>query len=249
MYFKEVKDKTFCEKVAETFDNFIVGLSNEDAYNACTELVADPHSRLLFLHGPNSAGKTHLISAIRNECQQKQLNLRILFLSYEEIIFKYICAIHDENTEKFRKELFEYDILLIDNIQFLVGKPSTEDELTSWITNMLKDGKTVVLASDRHSSCFERMLSNLHSSKSGRIQVIKIETPDRGVREKYLERILNERKVFLPEEIKMLIVDSYKFAIPITSFDGYIYKIQLYKEQKGAELTNDEMVKCVLCYK
>ena len=89
----------------------------------------------------------------------------------------------------------------------------------------------------------------MRSSKSGRIQVIKMKTPDRGVREKYLERILNEKKVCLPEEIKMLIVASDKFAIPITSFDGCIYHLQLYKEQKGAELTNDEMVKCVLCYK
>jgi chromosomal replication initiator protein len=146
-----------------TFDNFVVGPSNELAH-AASQAVAERPARAynpLFLYGGVGLGKTHLLHAIGNQVYQQ--GLHTLYVSSEEFTNELIDAIRSHNTNAFRDRYRTIDVLLIDDIQFIAGKESTQEEFFHTFNTLYGQDKQIVITSDRPPKAFVTLEERLRS--------------------------------------------------------------------------------------
>ncbi|MBQ5801394.1 MAG: ATP-binding protein, partial [Clostridia bacterium] len=134
-----------------TFDNFIVGDSNKFAHAACTAVAKNSSSEYnpLFIWGQSGLGKTHLLYAVTNEIKRIKPNVKIIYKKCEEFTNELISAISTSTTYAFREKYRSADVLLIDDIQFIAGKESTQEEFFHTFTALYESGKQIILTSDR----------------------------------------------------------------------------------------------------
>jgi chromosomal replication initiator protein len=135
-----------------TFDTFIVGSSNKFAYAAAVAVANDPGDvyNPLFIHGPSGLGKTHLLTAIHNHLQINDPGRNIIYVTGEAFANELITAIQQKrNTSFFHEKYRNADVLLVDDVQFIAGKESTQEEFFHTFNELHKDGKQIVLTSDR----------------------------------------------------------------------------------------------------
>ena len=133
------------------FGSFIVDRSNQLAFEAARRVAASDTVEFnpLFLHGGVGLGKTHLLHAIANEIQTRQPARRVLYLSAEQFMYQFIRALRDKNTFSF-KELFRaVDVLMIDDVQFISGKESTQEEFFHTFNALVEQGKQIILSADK----------------------------------------------------------------------------------------------------
>lgn len=134
-----------------TFDNFIVGDSNKFAHAACTAVANQESSEYnpLFIWGQSGLGKTHLLYAVTNEIKRTNPAVKIIYKKCEEFTNELISAISTSTTSSFREKYRSADVLLIDDIQFIAGKESTQEEFFHTFTSLYEAGKKIILTSDR----------------------------------------------------------------------------------------------------
>lgn len=165
-----------------SFDNFVVGSSNKFAHAAC-QAVADKPATLynpLFIYGGSGLGKTHLLCAICKEIQKKNPRARILYTKGETITIDLIDAIGKGTTAEFRAKYRDVDVLLVDDIQFIGGKVSTQEEFFHTFDHLHSHGKQIVLTSDRPpreiATLEERLQSRFVMGLTADIQPPDLET-------------------------------------------------------------------------
>ncbi len=134
-----------------TFDTFIVGSSNKFAHAAAMAVATHEASNYnpLFIYGESGLGKTHLLFAIRNEVQKRRLDAVVIYVKGEEFTNELIEALRRQNTAEFHNKYRKADYLLVDDIQFIAGKDSTQEEFFHTFNTLYESGKQIVLASDR----------------------------------------------------------------------------------------------------
>ena len=153
-----------------TFDRFVVGKSNELAHAAARRVATGAAVTFnpLFLHGGVGLGKTHLMQAIAWELRERRPERRVLFLSAEQFMYRFVQALRDHNTMSFKALFRSVDVLLVDDMQFIAGKESTQEEFFHTYNALVDNGKQVVLSADRSpadiSDVSERITSRLQSS-------------------------------------------------------------------------------------
>ena len=135
------------EEYDYTFDTFIVGRSNEFAYAACTAVARDNNGSTynpLFIHGPSGLGKTHLMNAISNEMKKNNPNLNIIYVTGETFANELIDAIRmKRDTTIFHEKYRNADVLLVDDIQFIAGRESTQEEFFHTFNELYNEGKLI----------------------------------------------------------------------------------------------------------
>ncbi|MEM9855008.1 MAG: chromosomal replication initiator protein DnaA, partial [Pseudomonadota bacterium] len=134
-----------------TFENFVVGKPNEMAY-AASKRVAERGPVMfnpLFLYGGVGLGKTHLMHAIAHELQEKQPDLRVMFLSAEQFMYRFIQALRDRKMMDFKLLFRNADVLLVDDVQFIAGKDSTQEEFFHTFNALVDQGKQVIISADK----------------------------------------------------------------------------------------------------
>ena len=152
-----------------TFDAFVVGKSNELAHAAARRVASGgPVSfNPLFLHGGVGLGKTHLMQAIAWQLKETQPDTRVMFLSAEQFMYRFVSALRDHSTMSFKALFRSVDVLLVDDMQFIAGKNSTQDEFFHTFNALVDTGKQVVLSADRSpaeiTDIEERIASRLQS--------------------------------------------------------------------------------------
>jgi chromosomal replication initiator protein len=141
-----------------TFETFVVGKPNEFAY-ACARRVAErPASQgfnPLFLYGGVGLGKTHLMQAIAWEVSTKPANGRpvnVVYMSAEQFLYRFITSLRNQSTLDFKNELRSVDVLMIDDLQFLVGKDNTQEEFFHTFNALVDAGKQIVISADKSPS-------------------------------------------------------------------------------------------------
>jgi chromosomal replication initiator protein len=160
-------------------DTFVVGSSNELAYNAARVIVNEQHSPFnpLFVHGGYGVGKTHLLQGICNAVCEKRPQTNWMYLSAEDFANQFILALKTKKLETFRQRMRKMDLLVIDDIHFLASKPSMQEEFLHTFNTINLAGKQVVLASDAHPKMINQLSEKLvNRFVSG--MVVKIDIPD-----------------------------------------------------------------------
>ena len=137
------------------FENFIVGKPNEFAY-ACARRVAErpysPGFNPLFLYGGVGLGKTHLMHAIGLELARRDAPIRVAYMSAEKFMYRFIAAIRSQSTMEFKEQLRGVDVLMVDDLQFLIGKDNTQEEFFHTFNALVDAGKQIVVSADKSPS-------------------------------------------------------------------------------------------------
>lgn len=134
-----------------TFDNFIVGPTNELAHAAALRLAGgeDVNFNPLFLQGGVGLGKTHLMQAIAHKVREASPDKRVIYMSAEKFMYQFVRALRARDTMTFKEQFRAVDILMIDDIQFICGKESTQEEFFHTFNALIDQGKHVVLSADK----------------------------------------------------------------------------------------------------
>lgn len=184
------------------FSNFVVGFSNNIAYLAATQVAANPGKTYnpLFIFGPSGVGKTHLMQSISNEVLNKTVGAKVLYVSAEKFTNDYIDSLNNKTQQAFRAKYRNVDVLLVDDIQFLAGKESTQDEFFFTFNELFLSGRQIVCVSDRHPRDLSRLKERLVSRFLGGMTA-DLGLPDYEMRVGIINLKCKERGVKLSEEI------------------------------------------------
>lgn len=134
-----------------TFERFVIGKSNEFAYNAARRVAEGGPINFnpLFLHGGVGLGKTHLMHAIGWAVRQQKADAKVVYLSAEKFMVAFLAALRHKDTISFKQRFRSVDVLMIDDVQFIAGKESTQEEFFHTMNALIDDGKRLVISADR----------------------------------------------------------------------------------------------------
>ena len=133
------------------FDNFVIGKANEVAFNAARTLATADNVAFnpLFIHGGTGRGKTHLLHAIGHEFRTRRPGAKIIYMSAEKFMVEFVAALRANETIQFKQQLRSADLLMIDDVQFIAGKESTQEEFFHTMNEIISAGRRLVISSDR----------------------------------------------------------------------------------------------------
>lgn len=163
-----------------TFDTFVVGASNKIAHSACVAVSESPGKSVynpLFIYGNSGLGKTHLINSVGNQVKKYHPDYNILYLSAADFVNEYVDSIKSGNIDYFNEKYRMMDLLLIDDIQFLVGKEKSNEIFFHIFNNMTNNNKQIVITSDRLPQELDGLENRLISRFSYGMRV-GIDTPE-----------------------------------------------------------------------
>lgn len=163
----------------QTFENFVVGASNNLAYMAFAQTAATLGSLYnpLLVYGPTGVGKTHLLQAFGNKVLSQVLDAKVLYVSAEKFTNDYIESLNNHTQQAFRAKYRGVDVLLVDDAQFFAGKDSTQDEFFHTFEELHLSGRQLVIATDRHPKELIRIKERLAGRFMGGM-VVDISKPD-----------------------------------------------------------------------
>lgn len=228
-----------------TFENFVVGLSNQLAHTAALAVANQPgtlHNPLLFYAGVG-LGKTHLIHAIGNAVRAKNSEAKIRYCPAESFTNEMIEAIQNRQTAaQFRRRYRSVDVLLVDDIQFLAGREATQEEFFNTFNELYLSGKQVVLTSDRHPQEIKELETRLVSRFSGGM-VTDIQPPDLDLRIAILRQKVKERGTAFNDGVIFAIAEQV--AGSIRQLEGTLTQLLLLS-QTHREIALEKLVPLVI---
>ncbi|MCS7200637.1 MAG: chromosomal replication initiator protein DnaA [Patescibacteria group bacterium] len=222
------------------FDNFVVGQSNELAFAAC-QSVANFCGRShnpLFIYGPVGVGKTHLLQASGNETLKVAKNLKVKYLTTEEFTNEFINSLRNHTVNDFREKFREVDLLILDDVQFLSGKNTSQEELFHTFNYLYNQSKQIIFSSDRPPKLISDIEERLRSRFEGGL-VIDIQPPDYETRVAILKLKAQEKNVFLDDEIYDLI--AKRITNNIRELEGALSNIIFNFHQMNQKITIEKV--------
>jgi chromosomal replication initiator protein len=217
-----------------TFDNFVVGPSNRLAHAASMAVAEKPAQAYnpLFLYGGVGLGKTHLLHAVGNLCARRKQN--VLYVSSEEFTNDLINAIRTHTTQAFRDKYRRIDVLLIDDIQFIAGKESNQEEFFHTFNTLHGQDKQIVITSDRPPKALVTLEERLRSRFEWGLTA-DIQAPDFETRLAILETRAERAGYHLPEGILDTI--ARRVQSNIRELEGALTRIMAFSNLSGLPIT------------
>ncbi len=221
-----------------TFEKFVVGSNNQLSW-AAARAVAEQPARMynpLFLYGGVGLGKTHLMHAIGHEILHRDPNHQVAYVTSEYFVNELVNAIQTGSTQGFRRRFRRIDLLLVDDVQFMVGKMSTQEEFFHTFNSLYDDGKQIVLTSDRSP----KDLQNLEARLVSRFEwglVADINPPDYETRVAILRKKADDDNLTLDDEVIDFIARSCRSSV--RELEGATLKLLAYSSLRREEITVD----------
>ena len=215
------------------FSNFVVGSSNRLAHAASLAVAEKPAQTYnpLFLYGGVGLGKTHLLHAIGNYCQAQ--GLEVLYVSSEEFTNDLITAIRSHTTQAFRAKYRRIDVLLIDDIQFIAGKESTQEEFFHTFNTLHGQNKQIIMTSDRPPKAMVTLEERLRNRFEWGLAA-DIQTPDFETRVAILQSKADRMGFSMPDTILENIAN--RFQTNIRELEGAMTRLMAYADLRGMAL-------------
>ena len=239
----EIENNNIPAELADyTFENFIVGASNQFAHAAAIAVSENPGKKYnpLFIYGNSGLGKTHLLCAIGHAFYDRDHSMKISYIKGEEFMNRMVKSIKEHNTEEFRNEFRSVDLLLMDDIQFIAGKESTQNEFFHTFNTLYESGKQIVITSDRlpkeMSLLDDRLRTRFESGLMADIQ-----PPDYETRMVIARTKAAQIGLLLPAEGYEYIAG--KITSNVRQIEGVIKRITAYKEILGTGVTMEYVIK------
>ncbi|MCD8050456.1 MAG: chromosomal replication initiator protein DnaA [Clostridiales bacterium] len=215
-----------------TFDRFVVGSSNKFAYNASLAVANQPGKSYnpLFLYGESGLGKTHLLYAIFHSIQQQHPEYQIIYVKGDEFTNELNEAIRLNSTDAFRQKYRDKDLLLVDDIQFIAGKDSTQEEFFNTFNNLYEAGKQIVLTSDRPPSDMVRLEDRLRTRFEWGLMA-DIQPPDYETR----CAIIKDKAILLGLNMPQDIIEyiAHNITANVRQLEGSLHRLMAYRDLLG----------------
>jgi chromosomal replication initiator protein len=221
------------------FESFVVGKPNEFAY-ACARRVAErpatPEFNPLFLYGGVGLGKTHLMHAIAWELQRKPSSepVSVAYMSAEKFMYRFIAAIRSQSTMEFKEQLRGVDVLMIDDLQFLIGKDNTQEEFFHTFNALVDAGRQIVVSADKSPSELSELDARLRTRIGGGM-VADLHATTYELRFSILEAKAARAGVVVPPKVMEFL--AHKITSNIRELEGALNRLIAHANLFGRTLT------------
>jgi chromosomal replication initiator protein len=197
-----------------TFESFVIGSFNELAYAASQAVLKKPGIMYnpLFIYGGTGFGKTHLIQAIGNTVKKQNTGKKVQYISSEKFATDYINSLQNNKVNEFKERYRKYDVLIMDDIQFLAGKEKTQEELFHLFNTLYENNKQIVFSSDKHPNYINGLEERL-KSRFGAGMIVEITPPEYESRLAILREKLKLQEASLDEDILRFIAETIQTSI------------------------------------
>ncbi|MFC1651636.1 chromosomal replication initiator protein DnaA [Patescibacteria group bacterium] len=219
-----------------TFEKFVVGNNNRLAHAACLAVSKTPGEiyNPLFIYGGVGLGKTHLLQAIGNQVKKVDPDKKIVYTTSEKFMNEMIGSIRTKSMNRFKERYRKIDILIIDDIQFLAGKESTQEEFFHTFNSLYEANKQIIVSSDRPPKAIPTLENRLRSRFEGGM-IADIQPPDFEMRVAILEEKAQEKGFNVPKEVIEYIAKSIQQNI--RELEGALTRVMAYCELNNSKPT------------
>ena len=221
-----------------TFDNFVVGGPNELAY-AASRAVAESDSAVaesnpLFLYGGVGLGKTHLMHAIAWYIKQNNPTRKVIYMSAEKFMYQFVKALRNKDVMSFKEEFRSVDVLMIDDIQFICGKDSTQEEFFHTFNTLIDNNRQMVISCDRSPSDLDNIEDRI-KSRLGWGLVADVHSTTYELRLGILESKLEQMNIHIPKNVIEFL--AAKITSNVRELEGALNKVIAHSTLVGREIT------------
>jgi chromosomal replication initiator protein len=221
------------------FDNFVVGKANEVAFSAAQTLATAKEVAFnpLFLHGGTGRGKTHLLHAVGHEFHRLRPRAKIIYMSAEKFMVEFVAALRANETIQFKQQLRSADLLMIDDVQFIAGKESTQEEFFHTMNEIISAGRRLVISSDRAPQDLDGIEPRILSRLSWGL-VADINQADLELRLNIILKKLEALpEVAVPDEVVMFL--AKRISSNVRELEGALNRIAAYASMQNRAIDLD----------
>ena len=219
-----------------TFSNFVVGTPNQLAFAIAQRVATSPDAGYnpLFLYGGVGLGKTHLMHAIAWEINARQPHRKVMYLSAEKFMCRFIRALHYRDMMSFKEQFRSVDVLMVDDVQFISGKDSTQEEFFHTFNALVEDGRQIVLSADKSPTDLSGLEERLRS-RLGWGMVADIHPADYELRLGILQARRDRSGIAVPDQVLDFLAG--KITSNIREVEGALNRIIANATLVGREIT------------
>jgi chromosomal replication initiator protein len=218
-----------------TFESFVVGPFNELAYAASQAIIKQPGIiyNPLFVYGNTGHGKTHLIQAVGNQIKNNFPEKKIFYLTSDQFSSDFVYSVQNNKQSMFKDKYKKYDVLIMDDVQFLSNKERTQDELFHLFNYLYENNKQIIFSSDQHPNYIQNLEDRL-KSRFNQGMIVDIPKPDHESRMSILRNKALKNNINLPEETLSFLAVSV--AGNIRELEGVVNSIACQVQLKNRDL-------------
>ena len=219
-----------------TFEYFVVGKPNEFAYAASRRVAeaAKVPFNPLFLYGGVGLGKTHLMHAMAWHIRERTPDRTVIYLSAEKFMYRFIRALREQNTVDFKEQFRSVDVLMIDDVQFISGKDSTQEEFFHTFNSLVDQGRQIVISADKSPSDLEGMEERLISRLNCGL-VADIHATTYELRLGILQSKAEQLSVKIPQKVLEFL--SHKITANVRELEGGLNRVVAHAQLVGRDIT------------
>ncbi len=221
-----------------TFDNFVIGASNQFAHAACKAVANLPgdHYNPLFLYGGVGLGKTHLVNAIGHQILDRDPDRRVAYMSSESFMNELINALRRDRMDEFKSRFRRVDALIVDDVQFLAGRERTQEEFFHTFNSLYETHRQIVLTSDK----FPKEIPELEERLRNRFEwglIADIQPPDMETRVAILEKKAEGERIDLPQNVALFLATNIDSNV--RELEGSLTRLGAFASLNKCEITVD----------
>ena len=221
------------------FESFVVGKANEVAFNASRTLASAENVAFnpLFIHGGTGRGKTHLLHAIGHEFHRLRPRAKIIYMSAEKFMVEFVAALRANETIQFKQQLRSADLLMIDDVQFIAGKESTQEEFFHTMNEIISAGRRLAISSDRAPQDLDGIEPRILSRLSWGL-VADINAADLELRLSIIQKKLEQLPdVQVPADVVMFL--AKRISSNVRELEGALNRIAAYATMQNRVIDLD----------